>query len=65
MDDAQIQRLCNEFLSNLGVSGFIVFGRQDEGNQWKVTYSLHDMPVKTAVRGILSTVDQLVQQNLP
>ena len=65
MDDSQIQKLCNEFLTNLGVSGFIVFGHQEENSQWKVTYSLHDMPVKTAVRGMLTTVDQLVQQNLP
>ncbi len=65
MDDAKIQQLCNQFLQSLGVPGFVIFGRQEEGDQWKVTYSLHKMPVKTAVRGILTTVDQLVQQNLP
>ena len=64
MDDAVIQKLCNDFLQSLGVPGFVVFGRQD-ADQWKVTYSLHKMPVKTAVRGMLTTVDQLVQQNLP
>lgn len=65
MDDATVQELCNKLLQDLGVSGFVVFGRQEEGDQWKVTYSLHNMPPKVAIRGILSTVDQIVQQNLP
>ena len=49
------------------VSGqvFVVFGRQDEGNEWKVTYSLYEMPLKSAVRGMLSVTDLMVQQNLP
>ena len=64
MDDAKIQQLCNEFLQSLGVPGFVVFGRE-EGNQWKVTYSLHQMPLKSAVRGMLTVTDQMVQQNLP
>ncbi len=64
MDDAVIQKLCNDFLQSLGVPGFVVFGRQDE-DQWKVTYSLHKMPIKTAVRGMLTTVDQMIQQNVP
>ena len=64
MDDAKIQQLCNEFLQSLGLPGFVVFGRE-EGDQWKVTYSLHQMPLKSAVRGMLTITDQMVQQNLP
>ena len=65
MDDAKIQQLCNEFLQSLEQPGFVVFGRQDEGNEWKVTYSLYEMPLKSAVRGMLSVTDLMVQQNLP
>ena len=64
MDDAKIQQLCNEFLQSLGQPGFVVFGRQDN-DEWKVTYSLHEMPLKSAVRGMLSVTDLMVQQNLP
>ena len=64
MDDAVIQQLCNKFLQSLDVPGFVVFGRQ-LGDEWKVTYSLHEMPLKSAVRGMLSVADQLVQKNLP
>lgn len=65
MDDAKIQQLCNDFLKELGAPGFVVFGRQAEGDQWKVTYSLHEMPLKSAVRGMLTVADQLIQTNLP
>ena len=65
MDDAKVQQLCNKFLESLGQPGFVVFGRQEEGDSWKVTYSLHQMPLKSAVRGMLTVTDQMVQQNLP
>ena len=58
MDNTAIQKRCEEFLKELGVPGFIVFGWQKpdtpEGAkaQFGVVSSFHEMPVNAALKGL-------------
>lgn len=58
IDNEDIQRKCEAFLRELGVPGFIVFGWQkqdpkpEEGAQFGVVSSFHEMPVNAAVKGM-------------
>lgn len=52
MDNAQIQQKCEEFLKQLGVPGFIVFGWQKADQQFGVVSSFHEMPVNAALKGL-------------
>lgn len=61
MDDAQIQQKCEEFLKQIDVPGFILFGRQQPDGETVVTYSIHKITLKSALLGMLSTVTDLTK----
>ena len=52
MDNAEIQKKCEQFLKELNVPGFIVFGWQKADNQFGVVSSFHKMPVNAALKGL-------------
>ena len=60
MDINNIQSQCEAFLKSLPYPGFIVIGLQRTPEQADLIYSLHDMPLKSAVKGVTKTLDDLV-----
>ena len=52
IDNNVIQKKCEDFLRELGVPGFIVFGWQKENNQFGVVSSFHEMPANAAMKGL-------------
>ncbi len=49
MDNDVIQKKCEDFLKELGVPGFVVFGWQKEEGQFGVVSTFHQMPVNAAI----------------
>lgn len=60
MDTADIQKKCEEFLAAAGMPGFIILGFQTDPENTQVVYSLKDMPLKGAVKGITHTLNDLI-----
>lgn len=55
MDDKEqkeIERKCQEFLKQLGVPGFIVFGWKKQNEEFGVVSSYHEMPKNVAVKAM-------------
>jgi hypothetical protein len=65
MNDQEIQKRCEEFLQQIDVPGFILFGRQEDNGECIVTYSLHKITLKSALLGMLSAVTDLIKRTLP
>ena len=60
MNTAEIQKKCEEFLASTGLPGFIILGFQTDPENTQVVYSMKDMPIKGAVKGITHTLNDLI-----
>jgi hypothetical protein len=65
MDNDAIQKKCEQFLQEIDVPGFILFGRQEDDGSCTVTYSVHKMGLKNALLGMLTAVTDLIKRTLP
>jgi hypothetical protein len=63
-DNNEIQKKCQEFLKELGVPGFIVFGWQKEKDSYGVVSSFHRMPKHAAVKGMSWALHDFVNKSL-
>ncbi len=63
-DNEEIQRKCEQFLQDLRIPGFIVFGWQKSDQQFGVVSSFHEMPVNAAVKGMTWALSDFVQKSL-
>jgi len=69
MDNDAIQAKCEQFLHELGIPGFIVFGWQKEATaenqtEFGVVSSFHEMPVNAAVKGMTWALSDFVSKSL-
>lgn len=64
LDNDAIQEKCEEFLRQLGIPGFIVFGWQKDNAQFGVVSSFHEMPVNAAVKGMTWALSDFVAKSL-
>lgn len=69
IDNNAIQAKCEQFLKELGVPGFIVFGWQKdpegEGQtEFGVVSSFHQMPIPAAVKGMTWALSDFVAKSL-
>lgn len=64
LDNDDIQQKCQEFLQQLGVPGFIVFGWQKDDDQFGVVSSFHDIPVNAAVKGLSWALHDFTSKSL-
>lgn len=64
LDNDQIQAKCEQFLRELGIPGFIVFGWQKTDQQFGVVSSFHEMPVNAAVKGMTWALNDFVTKSL-
>ena len=60
MESQIIQKQCEQFLKSLGIPGFIVIGLQSNPENVDMVYSLNDMPLKGAVKGLTHTLNDLI-----
>lgn len=60
MDTSKIQSQCEAFLKSIGIPGFIVIGLQSHPENVDMVYSLNDMPLKGAVKGLTHTLNDLI-----
>ncbi|MBI5155948.1 hypothetical protein HZA45_01595 [Candidatus Peregrinibacteria bacterium] len=63
-DNTEIQAKCEQFLHELGVPGFIVFGWQNADAEFGVVSSFHEMPVNAAVKGVTWVLNDFVNKSL-
>ena len=59
MDTNAIQKKCEEFLEQLGVPGFIIFGWEQQKDKINFVSSYREMPVKAAMKGLCWALDEL------
>ncbi|MDO8649523.1 MAG: hypothetical protein Q7R81_07135 [Candidatus Peregrinibacteria bacterium] len=52
MDNAEIQRKCEEFLETLGIPGFVFFGWKKPDNQFGFVYSYRQFPRNIGIQGL-------------
>lgn len=64
LPNEDIQKKCEQFLQELGVPGFIVFGWQKENDQFGVVSSFHQMPVNAAVKGMTWALHDFANRSL-
>ncbi len=64
MDRKDIERKCEEFLQSLGKPGFIVFGWQEDNQQFSVVSSAHRMPTNAAIKAITWALHDFVNKAL-
>lgn len=62
MNTPEIQKQCEAFLKSIGIPGFIVIGLQTGPDNTEVVYSLNNMPLKDAVKGISHTLNDLISK---
>lgn len=60
----EIQKKCEQFLMELGIPGFIVFGWQKDNDQFGVVSSFHQMPVNAAVKGMTWALHDFANRSL-
>lgn len=69
MDNAEVQRKCEEFLRSLGVPGFIIFGwKKGETEKVKqaeygVISSYHQIPKEAAIKGMTWALADFVKRS--
>ena len=59
LDNAEIQRKCEEFLKELGIPGFIVFGWQKAGKEFAIVYSTRQTPPNLVVKGVSFVLQEI------
>ncbi len=60
----EIQKKCEQFLTELGVPGFLVFGWQKDDASFGVVSSFHRMPVNAAVKGMTWALHDFTSRSL-
>ena len=63
-DNAEVQQKCEQFLRELQIPGFIVFGWQKSDAQFGVVSSFNEMPVNAAVKGMTWALNDFVSKSL-
>lgn len=52
MDHLEIQQKVENFLNELGVPGFIVFGYKKTDQEFEIVSSFNEMPTNAAIKGM-------------
>lgn len=69
MDNAEVQKKCEDFLRGLGVPGFIIFGwkkgEPEAGKQveYGVVSSYHQIPKEAAIKGMTWALADFVKRS--
>jgi hypothetical protein len=64
MDSDEIQKKCSDFLAQLGIPGFIVFGWEKPDKQFGFVYSHRQMPPTVAVKGMTWALHDFANKKL-
>lgn len=59
-----IQKKCEEFLAQLGVPGFIIFGWQKKNDEFGVVSSYRNMPANAAIKGVSWALNDFINKSL-
>ena len=62
MSDSDIQAKVEEFLTTLGVPGFIVFGYKKENNKFQIVSSYNKMPKIAAIKGLSKVLNEFIER---
>ena len=69
MDNAEVQKKCEEFLRSLGVPGFIIFGwkkgeaEEPKKAEYGVVSSYHQIPKEAAIKGMTWALADFVKRS--
>ncbi len=63
-DNVQVQKKCEDFLRELNMPGFVIFGWQKDDESFGVVSSFHQMPVNAAMKGITWVLNDFVNKSL-
>lgn len=60
--DVTIQKKVEDFLKNLGVPGFIVFGYKKSDETFQIVSSYNHMPKIAAIKGISKILHEFIER---
>jgi hypothetical protein len=64
MDQEEIQKKIEDFLKELGVPSFIVFGWKKTDKEFGVVSSHHEIPPKAAIKGMSWALNDFISKSL-
>jgi len=64
IDNDEIQRKCDEFLRQLDVPGFIVFGWKKSEEEFGLVSSYHEVPLNAAIKGLSWALTDFINKTL-
>ena len=64
MQESEIQEKVEQFLHELGVPGFIVFGYQKTDNEFSIVSSYNEMPTNAAIKGLSRVLHEFTERAL-
>lgn len=64
MDHSDIQQKVENFLRELGVPGFIVFGYKKTDQEFEIVSSFNEMPTNAAIKGMSKVLHDFVERTL-
>lgn len=64
MEHSEIQAKCEQFLKELNVSSFIVFGWKKNEEEFGVVSSFHEMPSHAAIKAMSWALNDYITRSL-
>ncbi len=64
MDQPEVQKKIEDFLKELGVPSFIVFGWKKGEKEFGFVSSYHQVPPNVAIKGMSWALHNFIQKNL-
>ncbi len=63
-NNTEIEKKIEQFLSQLGVPGFVVFGWNGTGDEFQIVSSFKDIPPNAAIKGLSWALHDFINKTL-
>ena len=64
MQQDDIQKKCEELLTQLGIPGFVIFGWKKSDTEFGMVQAYREVPVPAAIKGLSWALNDLVAKTL-
>lgn len=64
MDTPQFHQKLSKLTESVGRPNFVIYGWKDDNGKTQISYSLHKMDLKAALRAILRVLGTIIEKNL-
>lgn len=64
METPDFAKKLSKLTETVGRPNFVIYGWRDDNGKMKISYSLHQMNIKAALRAILNVLGTIIEKNL-